>query len=76
MNRILRVTPSHPYIDEGGANSFLETRRLVKEPLEATWTVQKRLGHILARWSTPELVCSLEISCPVSRAWSTWLYGI
>jgi len=41
MNRTLRVTRNHPYIGEEGTNNFREMCRLIKEPLEATCTVQK-----------------------------------
>jgi len=38
MNCTLRVTRSHPYIEEGGVNYFCEMWRLIIEPLEATCT--------------------------------------
>jgi hypothetical protein len=42
MNRTLRVTLSHPYTYEQNANEFREMRHLIKEPLEATWTMHMR----------------------------------
>ncbi|KEH39883.1 hypothetical protein MTR_1g014660 [Medicago truncatula] len=42
MNRILRVTMSHPYIGEGGANGFRKMWHLIRGSLEGTCMVQER----------------------------------
>lgn len=43
-------------IGEGGANDFREMRRLIKETLKATCTVQEAWGRV------PKLVCSHKAS--------------
>jgi len=58
MNRTLRVTWNHPYIRGGGANDFLETQRLISEPLEAICTAQEVRERASIQWYTPLLVCS------------------
>jgi len=61
MNRTLIVTRSHPYTKEGGASGFREMRRFIKEPSEATCTVQEVRGRSSVRCCAPELACSLRL---------------
>lgn len=61
MNHILGMTLCLPYIGERDANDFRKTWHLIREPLEATWTMQKRRRCDPARWSTLELACSLKV---------------
>jgi len=44
MNRILKVTLSHPYIEEGGPDESCEMRRLIRKPLEVMCTTSDARG--------------------------------
>jgi len=72
MNSTLRVTLSHPYIGESGANDFREMQRLIWKSMEATCTVQESRGCVLEWWSA----CSLRTLCPIPRGLFTQLHGI
>jgi len=41
MNRTLKVTWNHPYLEERDANDFSQMQLLIKEPLEATYTMHE-----------------------------------
>jgi hypothetical protein len=66
MNRTLRVTRSHAYIEEGGANCFRENRRFIRRPLEATRTTQDARRRASVRW------CALMPTCTFMRCALVW----
>ena len=68
INFNLKGDDESPLYSESSANDFCRTRRLNREPLESTCTVQERQGHILGRWSMPKLTCSLKTLCPLLRS--------
>jgi hypothetical protein len=50
VNRMLRVTPSHPYIDAKSGNDFCKVRRHLRGAIiEMAWMVEMKPGRALVR---------------------------
>jgi len=53
INRFLRVTRSHPYIEEVSTYYFREMQCIIKGPLEATCMAYDAQGRASVRWGAP-----------------------